>query len=180
MNLSGALSALANYFADALEGCERPVCHVFRYVGNAEMVGDGACDCTCAAETSDGPVPQGALRLTWRQIGPMERPPGFVTVVAPGAGAPWVEVHVRVMRCWPGDKGTSIEEWDTAAAGIADDAWCLACTAHRLVACTGPQLAELDLDGCASMAGYLVEPVLPSGACAGNDLRLFVRLSATC
>lgn len=187
MNLAETLNAVANYYADALEACGRPTCSALRYVGFAEFVGDGACDCVCEAGSDvevepDEGFPQGSLRVTWHQIGPSERPPALATMWS-GAqfGPPLVQVRVRVMRCWPGEKDTTVAAWDAAAAGIAADAWCLTCAAQKLIVCATPRAREaLGVPGCNRVGGYVIEPVVPSGACAGSMLTMWVQLAADC
>ncbi len=185
MNLADTLSGLTNYYADALEGCGRPVCSALRYVGNAELLGAGACDCTCDA-TSDLSVepeagyPQGTLRVGWQIIGPSEKPPTLATMWS-GAqfGVPLVQVHVRVMRCWPTKEGLPVSAWDTAAAGVADDAWCLTVAAQKLIVCRDQAAREaLGVEGCNRVGGYRIEPILPLGACVGTALTMYVQLSA--
>lgn len=186
MNLSDTLSSIANYYADALESCGRPVCAAFRYVGIAEMTGDGACDCTCDAgsDLSVEPLagfPQGALRVGWRQIGPSDAPPQLKVLWQGQMAVPLVEVQVRVMRCWPTAKDTPLPDWDSAAAGLADDAWCLACAAQTLIACnTADARAKLGVEGCRNVGGYRLEPVLPDGGCAGTYLTMWAMLAAPC
>lgn len=186
MNLSDSLSSIANYFADALEGCGRPVCSAFRYVGNAEMLGEGACNCTCDAG-SDIEVeplagfPQGALRVGWRQIGPSEKPPQLKVLWQGETAVPLVEVQIRVMRCWPAGKDTSLAAFDSAAASVADDAWCLTCAAQTLIACkTAVAVASLGVEGCRNIGGYRIEPVLPEGGCVGTYLTMWALLAAPC
>lgn len=187
MNLADTMSALANYFGDALEACGRPTCAVLRYVGMAEFVGDGACDCVCEAGSDVDPepdegFPQGSLRVVWDSVGPAEKPPSLVTMWS-GAqfGPPVVRVRVRVMRCWPTAEDTTVADWDAAAAGLADDAWCLVCAAQELIVCNTPiARARLGVDGCHRVGGYVIEPVLPAGGCAGVTLTMYAQLAAHC
>lgn len=186
MNLSDTLTAFANYFADALEGCGRPVCSAFRYVGNAEMLGAGSCDCTCDAgsEITVEPLagfPQGALRVGWRQIGPSEQPPQLKVLWQGQMAVPLVEIQVRVMRCWPAAKDTALADWDAAAAGVADDAWCLTCAAQTLIACANAGARErLGVEGCRNVGGYRLEPIEPAGGCVGTYLTMWAMLAADC
>lgn len=186
MNLSDTLTAFADYFSDALEGCGRPVCSAFRYVGNAEMLDAGSCACTCEAgsDIQTEPLagfPQGALRVGWRQIGPSEKPPQLKVLWQGEMAVPLVEVQVRVMRCWPTDKDALLSAFDTASAGLADDAWCLTCAAHTLIACANEGArARLGIVGCRNVGGYRIEPVLPEGGCAGTYLTMWAMLAASC
>lgn len=147
-------------------------------VGDLTFAEGTGCLVACAVSEA----PQGSLRVTWHQVGPSERPPTLQTLVSGGGfGAPWVQVKVRVMRCWPTKDDTPVSAWDAAAAGIADDAWCLTCAAQRLIVCKSSREREaLGVGGCSSVGGYLVEPVVPSGGCAGSMLTMWVRLSGEC
>lgn len=180
MDLGATLSAVLAYFDSALSECGRPTCVSYLYLGQTGVLkGPGRCDCECEPEFSDGPIPQGVLRVSWRKVGPTSTPPQFQTVMGQTApGVPLVELWVRVMRCWPGDaENTTVEQWDAAAAGIAADSDCLASAAHALICKKPGALAELGLAGCNAVGGYSVTPVWPEGGCAGNDLQLFARLS---
>lgn len=181
MNLPETLTAIANYYDAALVRCERPVCATYRYVGQVGVVsGPGACDCTCEPETSDGPIPQGVLRVSWKIEGPSITPPSLSTLMAPKQPSmPMVELWIRVMRCWPTAPDTTVEQWDTAAAGIAADADCLMCATEDLLCMKPTAYGEVGLEGCAALGGYRITPVWPDGGCAGNELQLFARLTCS-
>jgi hypothetical protein len=143
-------------------------------VGDLTFEEDTGCMVACVAAEA----PQGVLRVSWRAVGPSATPPTFTTAVAPaGPMMPWVELWVRVMRCWPTDLDTDVAGWDTAAAGIAADADCLMCATHDLLCMQPTAFASVGLEGCAALGGYRINPVWPDGGCAGNELSLYARLS---
>lgn len=172
MILSDVTAAIAVYFADALERGGRPIGAVNRYVGETD---DDCCSKDSAGQTV------GSLRINVPRLGSANTPPNIFAEWGRCPAVSVAELNIRVMRCWP--TGThSAEVWDLAASEQMDDAWILGCSAKALMD-DNSLLNLCDEDGrrigC-KMGGWVVTPVDPSGACAGNVLQMFVSLTGPC
>lgn len=174
MILAAITAGLVNYYADALEDGGRPVGNAMRYRGET--------DDDCCSPDKSGQV-AGSLRLNVPRLGTSEVPPSIFPVWGPCRAKSVAEVHIRVMRCWPVKIDTAPDVADAAAAELMDDAWILGCSTNRLMNDVSLLDTVCDADlkrlGC-TIGGWTVLPIDPAGACAGNDLTMFVSLAGPC
>lgn len=172
MILSDVLAAITNYYFEALEDGGRPIGDGARYVG--------ATDWKCCTPNAAGD-PAGALRVYMPRLGSSERPPAIFPVWGKCPPKPVMEIRVRVLRCWPAQEDSTVEEFDAASAEIYDDAWILSCSTVRLMNSNTLALCSEDLArlGC-TLGGWTLEVVPPSGGCVGAELTLYASVTGPC